>query len=492
MSRQWTARRTTALVESEIEPSDFRATNPLYRAGPELTDARRHVLRLFAAHALVLLPLQVGVYFLAAHSLGLTVSVTLVIAAVLAAVALAKWMRLEDLLQKLPLLVLLALVGIGLLYLTARSTRARDAGGIEFFGTLFIVIAIVSILGNLYQPLAAAYQTLTLKTPARDLAIAAVGLVVSLALAAFGQAIPQRAALLLAFTLTGGYASVVVVEYVAWMRANPDRSLDRPGQERDVQKSHTGSALVFGLVTGLGYGLFVTLLVRPPQGSPWTDPTEFLTFKSDGLTTVRLWCLAFFIGGIVGTNFALNTLRPPRHTGANLRLAFDALVVFLTYPNTSHPLAHRMNAKWLRPLSVRLVLTGLVFSAATNALLSSTRRADLVPNSEKDIVAEPLGGAMPGARLRAGENLPPFGGWHAGFGNGPASFPTPDGQPRTTSTETTDGNAETIAERFISSAAILVLFPPALIYALVFTLGAIALPHYYHRYEAPAVHGPAA
>lgn len=492
MSRQWTARRTTALVESEIESSDFRAAIPLYRAGPGPADARRHVLRLFAAYALVLLPLQVGVYLLAAHSVGLTVSVTLVFAAVLAAVALAKWMRLEDLLQKLPLLVFLALAGTGLLYLAAQSSRARDAGGIEFFGALFIVIAIVSVLGHLYLPLAAAYQTLTLKTPARDLAVAAVGLIVSLALAAGGHALPHRAALLLAFTLSGGYTSLVVAEYMAWARANPDRGLDRPGQEGSGSTPHTGGVLVFGLVTGLSYGLFVTLVARPPQGSPWRDPTDFLGFKSDGLTTVRLWCLAFFIGGIVGTNFALGTLRRPRQTGANWMLTCDALVVFLTYPNTKHPLAHRINSKWLRPLAVRLALTALVCSAATNAFVSSTRRADVVPNSEKETVAEPLGRAMPDAHLHAGEKLPQFGGWHAGFGNGPASFPTPDGQPRTTSTETTDGNAETMAERFVSSAAILVLFPPALIYALVFTLGAIALPHYYHRYEAPAVHGPAA
>lgn len=226
MTLERSPRKKTPLVEGAINPSGFRAAYAVWRQGLALPDARKQVIRLLAAYTLIFLPLQVGVYILAARSVGLAAAITLVLSAALAAIAVARWLGLDELLQKLPLLLLLVLVGAGLLYLAGESTGRRDTASFEFFGTLFIVIAVVSVLGNLYQPLAAAYQTLTLKTPARDLAIAAAGLLVSLALLAVSQVLDRSSAVLLALTLSGGYAALVVAEHVAWMRANPARSLD--------------------------------------------------------------------------------------------------------------------------------------------------------------------------------------------------------------------------------------------------------------------------
>ena len=104
MAREWSARKTTPLVEGAIDPSDFRAAFAFVREGLALPEARKQVLRLLAAYTLIFLPLQVGVYILAARSVGLAAAISLVLAAALAAIAVARWLGLDELLQKLPLL----------------------------------------------------------------------------------------------------------------------------------------------------------------------------------------------------------------------------------------------------------------------------------------------------------------------------------------------------------------------------------------------------
>ncbi|MBX9584628.1 MAG: hypothetical protein K2X87_30365, partial [Gemmataceae bacterium] len=97
----------------------------------------------------------------------------------------------------------------------------------ELLGGVLILVTVVSILGSLYRPLSAAYQTVTLKIPFRDLCVAAAAMLVSLGLAALGQTLPRPALPILTCALAGALAGLVVVEYAAWARANPGRSLER-------------------------------------------------------------------------------------------------------------------------------------------------------------------------------------------------------------------------------------------------------------------------
>jgi hypothetical protein len=490
--REWSAPRKRPLVEAQIDASDFRPVFALFRDGPNLADARKQVLRLLAAYVLIFLPLQVGVYVLAARSVALASAITFVLAAALAAVAVAKRLGLEELLQKLPLILVFVLVGAGLLYLAGESSRKRDAGSFEFFGTLFLVIAVVSVLGNLYQPLAAAYQTLTLKTPVRDLALAAAGLLVALALVAVSQALNPSTAVLLAFTLSGGYAALVVAEYVAWMRANPARSLDKdtPDATKVGSDWHQARVLASGLVTGFSYGLFLLLVIWPPQGPMWTEPRAASGGLLDGITVVRLWCVVFFCLGLFGLNASLGSLRWTTRTALCLRLACDALVLFLTYPKTSHPLAYRLSTKWLRPVGVRLALTGLVLSTSTTALLVSVRKPTEAAPAPKAAAATPPVGMTYPRPLHAMDDLTPINRWKADSDDAPFVSPANPGQERSGTLATAEPNSAS-AESFGVCVLILVLFSPALIYAMVFTLGMLALPHYYERYEVQAPVVPA-
>ncbi|MEO2089899.1 MAG: hypothetical protein ABGY75_10435, partial [Gemmataceae bacterium] len=58
-----------------------------------------------------------------------------------------------------------------------------------------------------------------------------------------------------------------------------------------------------------------------------------------------------------------------------LFLAWRPLAVFLTYPDTRHPLAHRLRFRWLRPKAVRLGLTAgllLIVPSMNNRTATST------------------------------------------------------------------------------------------------------------------------
>lgn len=493
MGREHSARRVTDLVDDGIDPSDYRAAIPITRPGPEPAEASKQVLRLFAAYTLVGLPLHCCVCLLAMRSLGLATLAVLVVATALAAVAAAKWLALEDLLQKLPLLVCVALVGCGLIYLAGTSSRQWGTGSVEFFGTLFIVVAVLSVLSHLYRPLADAYQTVTLKIPVRDLAVAAAGFLVSLGLAAFMQLLTRPAATLLAFTVAGGFAALVVAEYVAWMRANPDRSLDREavGPSKRGTKVHR-MVLLGGIIAGFGYALFVVLLVTPPRDSAWTAPSPLLARRADGVTVMRLWSAAVFLGGVLLINAALDCLRRPKHPLQNCRLAWNALVVFLTYPGTTHPLAHRISVRWLRPQSVRLVLAGVTLCTTTTALLVRSNKSPEESTRVKPAAVAPA--------AATGTPLVPFAGADASN-----QFPIPLHQnggttvtaalpyaphPVSTPPATEPRPSLPAATQLIDFAVGLVIAPPFLVYALVWVFGVGALPWYHARFEKPETGTP--
>ena len=114
--RTLTARKHTTLDEAAIAAPKFARADPMFRAGPEPGAAGRQALRLLVAHTFLWLPAHGGICWLASHSPDLAAAAVIVMAAAALAVAFAKWLALEDLLQKLPLLLVLVLVFVGLAY----------------------------------------------------------------------------------------------------------------------------------------------------------------------------------------------------------------------------------------------------------------------------------------------------------------------------------------------------------------------------------------
>lgn len=483
MSRQWTARKTTSVIETAINAAGHNATYPLFRAGFGPAAARTLAFRVLLAYTLLALPLHCGVYWLTAWSFGLGAFTVIGVSVLLGAFAVAKWLGLDDLLQKLPLLLVLVAVGVALLYLGSTSRTPSANGGLDFFGTTLLVIAAVSILGNLFQPLRSAYSTLTLKTSARDLGLAAVGLYSSLALACLGQNLTAGICILATCVFLGWFTSLVVFEYAVWLQANPDRSPtpDRGWNAPRTLANRRGAVLLGGLTAGLGFGLGVlslkSSLANPPVGDT---------------AIVAGWSAAIFFAGVFLIHFVLDTLRPD-FSRAVFRIAGDALVMFLSCPDTTHPLAHRLVTWWLRPQAVRLVLTGLALSATSTMLLSRTK----LPSVTKDTPERtgsattqipavpphfPQGGDAPFER-HLGHGFEP----HERFHVQPPGVPQPafGHTPQPDAAPAESKSSPPILTDMLAGIVALAIAPPLFLYALVVLVGFYALPRYHARYESP-------
>lgn len=516
MSRQMTARKKTTFNEAAVEPAAFAPLFPLFRAGPEPAAAGKQALRLLTGFTLVGLPVHCGICWLAGQSLGLAVVAVLALAAALLAVALARWLALDDLLQRLPLLVLLGLAGLGLVFVASLPARGWVPGGMEMWGLIFILIAVVSVLASLYRPLAGAYQTVTLKMPFRDLCVTAAAMLVSLALAVAAQTLPRPVLPLLTCVLGGALAGLVVVEYAAWARANPARGLERlkafdeppvPARgttPRKPPKTFDARTAVRGAAAfGLCYGLFTTItqfgigptselhrMLPPPQPGETASPSEFLA-------TVALFSLVGLPFAWVGVSSALNALRAPNPVLA-LRVAWDAIVVFLTYPGASHPLAHRLHTPWLRPQSVRLAATCVVLlTSATTFIAPAVESPKADP--EKKVPA-----TQPAYQPPAPQYLPPADPWLARTERGtrddfadaitgpsPVPFgPTPAMPygPPPTATAPPASESRPIATRvtdFAAAAVVAAVGPPAFVLLMVWFVGLAVLPTYFSYFEKP-------
>ncbi len=506
MSRQMTARKKTTFNEAAVEPAAFNPLFPLFRAGPEPAAAGKQALRLLTGFTLVGLPVHCGICWLAGQSLGLAVVAVLALAAALLAVALARWLALDDLLQRLPLLVLLGLAGLGLVFVTSLPARGWGPGGMEMWGLLFILIAVVSVLASLYRPLAGAYQAVTLKMPFRDLCVTAAAMLVSLALAAAGQTLPRPVLPLLTCVLGGTLAGLVVVEYAAWARANPARGLERArafdeppaaarGTTRKPPKPFDARAAVRGAAAfGLCYGLVATIaeygvgptselhrMLPPPQPGEPGSPAEFLA-------TVALFGLVGLPFAWFGVSSALNALRAPNPVLA-LRVAWDAIVVFLTYPGPGHPLAHRLHTPWLRPQSVRLAATCVVLlTAATTFIAPAVESPKADP--EKKVPA-----TTPAYPPPAPQYVPPADPWLARTERGtrddfadaitgpspalpyaPPPTEPPASEPRSVGTRVT---------AFAAAAVTAAVGPPAFVLLMIWFVGLSVLPTYFSYFEKP-------
>ncbi len=515
MSRKWTARKTTAFDPAAFDPAAFDSPYPVFRAGPDQPAARKEVLRLLTGFTLLGLPLHCGICWLAGHSLGLAAAAVLVTVAATLAVAVARWLGLDDLLQRLPLLLVLGLAGVGLVFVSSLPAKGLGGGGgIEFVGVVLILVTAVSVLGSLYRPLAAAYQTVTLKVPSRDLCVAAAAMLVSLGFAAVSQTCPRFVPPVLACVLAAGFAGLVVVEYAAWARANPAASLERvlafdsppaasggtprrPAGPIDGRTALLGSALFglsYGLVSALpSHGAGMLRLLRPAEG--WTPETAKEAVAA--IFGVGL------LGMPVGWAWASSALSALRFTNPLVapRLAWDALAVFLTYPETAHPLAHRLHTPWLRPLSVRLAGAGVVLvAAATTAVTPPEKPAAAAPGKAAvpDKVVPPAARPAPPWPHGPQFGLPEDGfagrgpGWGGNaFGNGqfnpppvwlPPEVPAPEAA---AALPAGDG-----VGRLFLTAAVAAVLGPVFLYAMVVVLGAAALPTYFRHFEKPEPAAP--
>ncbi len=491
MSRQWTARKTTSVIETAIDPSGFNAAFPIFRAGQKPAAARTLAFSLLLAYTLVALPAYCGVYWLTAWSYSTGALTVVAVSVLLAAFAVAKWLGLEDLLQKLPLLLVLVLVGAALLYFGSTERAPSPNGGLDFFGTTLIVIAAVSVLGSLYRPLASAYSTLTLKTRASELGIAAAGLYGSLSLASLGQNLAPEVCIVGASIFVGWFASLVVFEYARWLQANPDRSpcAEYSWNAPENLMKRRGAVLIGGQIAGLGFGLALA-------GMKAAVASEF----AGGAAVAVAWGAGCLFGGICLLHVALGAVRPD-FTPSVFRLTADALVVFLTYPDTRHPLAHRLGTWWLRPQAMRLVLTGLVLATVATMFVAQAKNAT---KDEKTKNGAAAGSATtPRATLAppqvAAEGNAPFE-RHLNRGFEPHErfhqpalgvFPQPAfAPPSQKTTPAQDGAASSFRLTDMLAAFVaLALAPPLVVYALVLLVGIYALPRYHARYEATTGEG---
>lgn len=518
MSRKWTARKTTAFDAAAVGPAAFDSPYPLFRAGPDLPAARKEALRLLTGFTLLGLPVHCGIGWLAGHSLGLAAAAVLVTAAATLAVAAARWLGLDDLLQRLPLILVLGLAGVGLVFVSSLPPRVWGGGAFDLLGGVLIIVAAGSVLGSLYRPLAAAYQSVTLKVPFRDLCIAAGALPVSLGLNAVNQVCPSFVPPVLACVLAAGFAGPVVAEYAAWARANPGVGVERvrafdglpavAGPRERVGPIDVRAALFGAAVFGLGYGLVSALpshgpellrLLRPAQG--WTDETAreaVATIFGIGLVAMPL--------GWAWANSALGGLRLVNPIPA-FRIGLDAIAVFLTYPEAVHPLAHRLHCRWLRPLAVRLALAAVVVTAvATSAVTPPERRKAAL--GEKPTPAEqttpapplplPATPWPPGPRFslpedefaRRGPVGQGPGGWgrpeFGGFGGGQFNPPPPAWNPAPVppADVTPSRPSGDVVTRFALSTMATAVAGPLFLYAMVVVLGAAVLPTYFRHFEA--------
>jgi hypothetical protein len=360
--------------------------------------------------------------------------------------------------------------------------------------------------------MAVAYQTVTLKTHFRDLCVGAAAMLVSLGIVTVAHKLPKFGMEVLACALAGGYAGLVVVEYAAWARANPQVGLERTmafgkpaaraGEAHDSPQDVIAprSAVFWAAVFGLSYGVFTVVFVNVRSPS-----TEFrrliMSLAEQDVEKIRDMLGSFLALGLMGmlsgffiTATSLSGLRPANPL-LTLRLAGQALVVFLSYPETKHPLVHRFRFAWLRPLSVRLALTGLVLVTAATATYAPTEKPRREP------AAEPKSEAYPPPFAPPPPLAPPFipqgdldlaraSGQPPELWLGPQLAPPP-ALPKAAA-ETPKATAKPADEESPGLLALvigLVIGPPVLLYSMICFVGLTVLPTYFNYFEKPQAPG---
>lgn len=493
MSRQWTRRRLDPLNGVALDPEAFAQAYPLFRAdSTDPTAASKEALGLLLTFVCLALPFHLAMRWLAASSLALTAGVGGAAAVGLLAVALARQLGQGELLRKLPLVLLIVLVAYGLHLLNTVQKGQVGWGGFEWVGLFLLITTIASVAASFYQPAAAAYRTVTQGTPVSTLVTAAAVTALSVGVAVLGQAIPRFVQAGVACVAVFAYAGLVLFEYAAWVKADP--AIDLAAQlaqvaaattdiERDQHtlpprrgRQFLGEAVFIGVLVAMLFVLGDSLL------SPASELSRLIiSLDPEGANKLPelylqgcLVAVAFLPIFIISASGDLNAARLPLGV-PSLFLAWRPLAVFLTYPDTQHPLAHRLRFRWLRPKAVRLGLTaGLLLIVPSMNNRTATPTPPTVTGQTAPLVTTP----PPAERRHPGDaelarilgispedlarsELPPAG-----------SFPP------ATLAPTATGPSDSDQPPFLVVLFFAVIGPPAAVYAAVSALGVLILPAY--------------
>jgi hypothetical protein len=502
MSRRSTARKTTSVEESAIDGDEFALAYTIYRAELERAKATKWVLRLLFGYTILWLPIHYGVCWLAVISIGLATAATLLLAGGLVTVGVAKWLGLDDVLQKLPVLLAIGLVVLGVAWISNVSTMRPVGGGFGTLETLLLVSVVVTVFGSLFLPAAAAYQTVTLKTSFLDLFVVAGALLASLGVIVLGREVSPPVLKLIAGTACGGFSALVVLEYAGWARANPQVGLHEAAAFSEFNvKEEIESTVLAGALFGLGSVLLGAHVYATSCSS--SDHSQYVLFAhpnepyplrgSRGV--IPLGGLFLFAGGILLVTGSLDSFRSVNPLRV-FRIAWDAILVFFTYPEVSHPLAHRFCVPWLRPASVRVALAGLLLVTIATAAISPAAPPTTPENGSAE--EKPSAAAFPyvspptvSSSVHEGDiDLAMAEGRNANQSETDrrtvrptAASQTPVSVPHLPTTDARSSEAR--ATEFVIAAVAIALGAPLCVYAMVCLLGVAVLPAHFSYFETP-------
>lgn len=493
MSRQWTRRRLTPLNRDALDPEAFARAYPLFRADPITPGAaNKEALGLVLTFTCLALPFHLAMKGLAAFSLPLAAGVGGAVAAGLVAVAVARRLGLDDLLRKLPLVLLAVLAAYGLYLFSAVRKEQMGWGGVEWVGLFLLITTVASVAASFYQPAAAAYRAVTQGTPVPTLATAAALTALSTGLAGLSQATPWFVQAAVACVAVFGYAGLVLFEYAAWVKADP--ALDLSAQLAQVaaaRTEHERGKLTLPARQGRRFlgeavqagGLFALYLVcgdgflRPDSELPQLLATIEPHKAQENREFLLGLCL---IGGgffLVEVFSASGTLCKARTLEGlpSLFLGWKPLAVFLIYPDTRQPLAHRLRFRWLRPKAVRLGLT-----AAVLLLIPSVNSRPVAPPTPATSPSIPPPFTAPPAE----ELHPADADLAVALGVSPDAWARRNQQPALAFSPAPPAMAagakpsESAPPPFLFILFLAVVGPPAVVYSAVAALGVFILPTY--------------
>ena len=205
------------------------------------------------------------------------------------------------------------------------------------------------------------------------------------------------------------------------------------------------------------------------------------TIKEQQDTYARCFMGAVLYLGIVilVTSSHLDGMRFPQGK-SSVFLAWQPLAVFLTYPDTQHPLAHRLRFHWLRPKAVRLGLTATVLllipsmGNRPSGLSAPSTPAAPSPHLPPVTTLPPPERIPPGdVELARVLGVPPDTWARGGEPPTRAVPPAPSASPAGAS-----GPPEAPPPPFLVVLCFAVIGPPVAVYAAVSVLGALILPAY--------------
>jgi hypothetical protein len=295
----------------------------------------------------------------------------------------------------------------------------------------------------------------------------------------------------------GAYAGLVVIEYAAWARANPNLGLKRTMAFVEAKKADEKNARwwdpvndvrypAFGAACiGFGFGILAVFIENISSPSP--DYRRLIMWFADNqvenvreiLGIVYLVGIFMLVGGFFIVASPLNAFKFADPILA-LRLVWSALVIFLSYPEPKNPLVHKLRMPWLRPVSVRLALTGLVLIAIATTLFQPSRPSSKDASGAAAAKAPPPP-VMPNRGAADGDLARMFGAPQDDFFNHRFAPPPQNPQP----VPRVEASPDDGASRFVAMTMAVVILPPVFVYLMIWVVGLTVLPTYFNYFEQP-------